>query len=157
MVVERRVLRSRGWNAVAAGIFIAMAVSCAGVSLAVDASSVNRMLCFVVGGLPLVVGAARVWTAGVLVTPEGLVVRELLYTKKLPWAVLRRARVAPRGRNRRSAINNLIIDYAVDGDDDLPELVRQLTVTVLGAYRRAVVLQRADELNELIRRYRPLG
>jgi len=105
-----------------------------------------------------VVGAARVWTTGVLVRPDGLVVRELFYTKKLPWAVVRRARVAPEGSNPGSPVDNLIIDYAVEpdeGDDDLPELVRPLTVTVLGAWRRAVVQQRADELNELIQQYRP--
>ena len=103
-------------------------------------------------------GAARVWTTGVLVRPDGLVVRELFYTKKLPWAVVRRARVAPEGSNPGSPVDNLIIDYVVEpeeGDEDLPKLKRSLTVTVLGAWRRAVVQQRADELNELIQQYRP--
>jgi hypothetical protein len=160
MVVEPRVIRSRGWNAVGAGILVAVAASCAGISVVVDAPSLNRALCFAVSVLPLVVGAARVWTTGVLVTPDGLVVRELFYTKKLPWAVVRRARVAPKGSNPGSPIDNLIIDYAVkpdEGDEDLPELMRPLTLTVLGGYRRAVVQQRADELNELIQQYRPLA
>lgn len=157
MVVEPRVIRSRGWNAVGAGIFVAVAASCAGTLVWVDVPSVNRVLCLAVSVLPLVVGAARVWTTGVLVTPDGLVVRELFSTKKLPWAAVRRAYVEP---NRGFSVDNLIIDYAVEpdeGDEDLPELVRPLTVTALGAYRRAIVQQRADELNELIQQHRSLG
>jgi hypothetical protein len=160
MMVEPRVIRSRGWNAVSAGILVVVAASCGGILVAVDAPSVNRALCLAVSVLPLVAGAVRVWTTGVLVTPDGLVVRELFYTKKLPWAVLRRARVAPKGSNPGSPVDNLIIDYVVEpeeGDEDLPKLKRSLTVTVLGAWRRAVVQQRADELNELIQRYRPLA
>jgi Bacterial PH domain len=158
VVVEPRVIRSRAWNALGAGILVAIAASCAGIMVVVDAPTVNRTLCFAVSGLPLAVGAARAWTAGVIVAPDGLVVRELFYTKRLPWAVVRGARVAPKGTNPGSPIDSLIIDYAVEPDEDnegLSELVRPLTVTVLGAYRRAVVQQRSDELNELIQQYRP--
>jgi hypothetical protein len=97
---------------------------------------------------------------GVLVTPDGLVVRELFYTKKLPWAVIRRARVAPKGSNPGSPVDDLIIDYVVEpdeGDEDVPKRKQSITVTALGAWRRAVVQQRADELNELIQRYRRLA
>jgi hypothetical protein len=86
--------------------------------------------------------------------PQG---RLLACSRAAASAGSRRARVAPKAGNPGSPIDNLIIDYAVEpdeGDEDLPELVRPLSVTVLGAYRRAVVQRRADELNELVQQYR---
>jgi hypothetical protein len=156
--MEPRVLRSRGWNAVAAAVLLAAAAFC-GVIGAATGSPVATVGCLAVSTLPLVVGAVRVWTVGVLVTPDGLVVRELLHTTKLPWAVLRGARVVTGRTVRGPVLSNPVLEYAVparhppeDGDDDAG--TRSVTVTALGAYRRATAQRWVDELNDLIQRHR---
>lgn len=146
MVVERRVLRSRGWNAVAAVVLLVVAAVCAGVGIAGDVLVGTAIVALV-----FVVGAVRVWTVGVIVTPDGLVVRELFYTKRLPWAVLRRARVVPR-LSRGGTVYNPTIDYVVPArGEEEDEDVRSLTVTALGAHRKRVAQRWVDELDELMR------
>ena len=105
----------------------------------------------------LVAAAVRVLIVGVIVTADGLVVRELLSTKRLPWASLRRAEVRRSdgvrlelyGPRTARVLHNPTIHYVPRGEK-VPRLV---TVTALGTYRLAVAEQRAEVINDLIRQH----
>jgi|SRR5262245_39195775 len=140
-----------------------------------SASDTRVLVALSLVSLILVGGALRFLSNGVTVTADGLTVRELFRTTRLPWSHLRAIDVIARrtytyGHRRaevadveRGGPNGVIRDplalqlgkaifyprihYAAPGKG------RRQTVTIncLGAYRREVAQRRADELRELMR------
>jgi hypothetical protein len=145
------------WNTVAAILLIGLATLCGAVGYfgnvdQADGDTTGPALIFSGGILILVIGATRVLVVGVIVTPDGLTVRELFRTKKLPWACLRHADVrrSTGGARQLNVVYNPTLHYWVPGT----KIAKTVTLTSLGAIRREVAEQRAHTINELIQRRR---
>jgi hypothetical protein len=94
---------------------------------------------------------------GVVVTADGLIVRELLFTKTLPWDQLEHTdMVLDKGANVRpfwprvKVVHNPRVYYRVSAGQAL----KTVTVTSLGGHRRELAQARANQINELIRHHR---
>src|SRR5215470_8690924 len=98
MVFERRALRSRLWGIGSAALLCAMAAMCGAVGFAELGSATATGAPLVLGlvSLTLVGGAVRLAISGVTVTADGLTVRELFRTIRLPWSRLRTTDVIAR-------------------------------------------------------------
>jgi hypothetical protein len=159
---EQRVMRSWMWNTIGAAVLLGSAAVCGVVFVSLDGTqgTAGASLLVLAGAVVLVLGTIRVLTMGVIVTEDGLVVRELFRTRRLPWDQLRRTDVVLSDGVRLGlygptvkVVHNPRIFYR----DSTGEPLRTVTVTSLGAYRREVAQSRADDINELIRRHRPDG
>lgn len=155
MAVRFPVLRSLTWNVVGAGVLLGFGAVCAGLGVFSDVGAADHLIGLVFWGVAAAVclaGAVRVLLVGVVATPTGLTVRELLSTTKLPWPCLSHVDVRANRQvlARGPTLYNPTIHYVVPGQ----RLRRTVTVTALGAHRREVAQEWADQLNELIRRHR---
>ncbi len=149
MTGERRVLRSRLWNMVAAGLLLMLAAGC--VAFAVGgARPIGVEAVAGAAAVVLLAGAVRVLTVGVRATPDALIVRELFRTKRLPWSAVRRALLV---MHRPKTFGSPSVSTP------MPELQyvgadgrwNSILVTSLGARRVAVAERNVEALNELIR------
>jgi hypothetical protein len=138
------VLRSRLWNGVVAVIALLPLVCCVptalmiarppGLSFTLAAASVG--LC--------VAGALRALSLGVEATPDGLVVREAFYTRRLAWAELSGASLEKHSADR--GVTTYLPVLRLRTGSAKP----QVRVHSLSGYRAEPVRQRVDTLNELI-------
>lgn len=158
MQPEPRVLRARTWNTVGAVVLLVSAAACGGVFVSLDGTEGTRIASALIlaATVVLVIGTIRTLVLAVIVTGDGLIVRELLITKKLPWDQLQHTDVVPSKGGHLGfyadikVTYNPRIYYRVSAEQPL----RSVTVTSLRAYRRELAEQRAKEINELIQRHR---
>jgi Bacterial PH domain len=178
MVFERRALRSRFWGIGSAVLLCVLAALCGAVGFVASDSGTDTGAPVVLGlaSLTLVAGAIRLVVSGVTVTADGLTVRELFRTIRLPWSRLRTADVIARRAYTYGHRRAEVADVERGGPTSVirdplasrlgkamfyPRLhyfggSRQpIILYSLGAYRREVAQRRADELRELIRSHRP--
>jgi PH (Pleckstrin Homology) domain-containing protein len=177
MLFERRALRSRLWSIGSAAFLCVLAAMCGALGF-IDTGSGTDTRALVIFGLislTLVGAAIRFSTSGMTVTADGVTVRELFRTTRLPWSVLRAVDVIPRRAftygNRRAEVadverggpHGLIRDplaYQLGRAIFYPRIHysapvkggRQTIILYpLGAYRPEVAQRRADELRELMK------
>jgi hypothetical protein len=177
MVFERRALRSRFWVFGSAALLFALAAMCGAAGLVAMGSGADAGGPVILGlaSSILVAGAIRLSISGVTVTADGLTIRELFRTTRLPWRGLRTTDVIARRAlsygNRRAEVadverggpHGVIRDplaWQLGNAIFYPRIhysggARQpIILYSLGAYRREVAQRRADELLELIRSHR---
>jgi hypothetical protein len=156
---EPRVMRSWMWNTVGAAALLGSALACGVVFGALDGTEGTARASGVVLAFAVVflIGTVRVLVMGVVVTDDGLVVRELLFTKTLPWDQLENTDVVlSKGVQVRpfwprvKVVHNPRIYYRVSAGQAL----KSVTVTSLGAYGRELAEERANRINDLIRQHR---
>jgi len=144
----RATLRSPLWNTVAAVMLVAGAGGCVAVAMGAVPGSIRVLL--VALALTLLVGAGRALTLGVFATPDGLVVRELFRTLRLPWSAVRGVRLT-RSRPQTFGAPSVSTPMPELGYVDARGCRRTVRVTSLGARRTAAAQHNVDELRELIR------
>lgn len=147
------------WNTVGAVVLFGSAAACGVFFVDLDGTegTAGASALILAGAVVFVLGTIRVLVVGVIVTGDGLIVRELLLTKRLPWDQLQHTDVVlSKGIRlglfgpRVKVVHNPRIYYRVSAG----EALRTVNVTSLGAYRRELAEERANEINELIRRHR---
>jgi hypothetical protein len=143
------------WNAVVAILLFGLAALCGGAdyygSTRAEGDTTAGTLIFAGGVVILVMGAIRVLVVGVIVTPDGLTVRDLFRTKKLPWACLRHTDVRRSGGGYHSNFRYYpTLHYWVPGT----KAAETVMLASLGAIRREVAERQANTINELIQRRR---
>jgi hypothetical protein len=145
------VLRSWTWNTVSAGFFAVLAAICFAPAIA-DSTPIEGKIILGQLSLVAVIGAGRAMTLGVRATPDALVIREILFTKRLPWSAVRGARLVLRSTNvpQGPPLPMPQINYV-----DAQAKQRKVTISALGAWSQAEARYNVKALNDLIRTYRP--
>jgi hypothetical protein len=141
-IVGRSALRTR-WNLIASLILLVAATCCGGVSFG-GADSPGFAVFPALVLLVLVTGAVRVLFVGVVARPDHLLVRELFFSRKLPWQALRPARLGVRSYQGRTSAMPVLRYLGPSGG------VKEIYLTSLGALRRSNAERNVNRLNEFI-------
>lgn len=137
------VLRSRLWNGVVAVIALLPLVCCVPTALMIPQPGLSFTLAAASAGL-CAAGALRALSLGVEATPDGLVIREALYTRRLAWSELSGASLEKYSAYR--GVTTYLPVLRLRTASAKP----QIRVHSLSGYRAEPVRQRVDTLNELI-------
>jgi hypothetical protein len=118
------------------------------VGLGLRTSAVEIVVSLVVTAAA-VAGLLRVLSMGVRATPTGLIIRDLTRTTRVPWTSVRRITCEPGGRRGvHVPVLRLGAPPAVKGGrrGTGTGTGKDIEITVLGSYQRAVAQRRADQI-----------
>lgn len=138
--VKRPALRT-GWSVVGAFVFLGFGVCCAGGLSAADDPPIGALV--VILALAFV-PAARSLLMGVDAAGEHLLVREFLYTRRLPWAAIRSVRMPARTGEGRE-IHQPVVVYL-----DAARRARTITVYSLGSWSRPAAERTSRQLRTFV-------
>lgn len=144
------VLRSWPWT-LALAVILAGFVLLGVVGLLARTSGVEVAVSLIVTGVAAV-GLSRVLGMGVVVTPSGLIIRELTRTTLVEWTSIRTVESGPTERRRVFAPALRLGTRVSATGRELPE---RLELTVLASYSPQVAQHRADQLAAALAAVRP--